>query len=724
MSQKLVCFLILTVLFVGVSRTSADLVGYWPLDGDGADAGGNGLDGTLNGTVVPTSNRSGSPDSAMQFGGGPEDYVEIGDQPELQFTGAITLSAWVMLDSSNTNNGRIVSKIGGPNARSWSLNIEAASGGVANPAAFMISATGAEITNVVSPEPLPTDEWVHMAGVYQPDEALEVYVNGDLMARNTSNIPASQFSANGIPVRIGNFPTYNNCGWLGSIDEVRIYDHAMSLGEIRSIMAGVPQPYAYRPTPGDGAVYVSTWVMLSWKSGDFAVSHDVYLGDNLSEVEQATRDSAFFRGNQTTDFYLAGFPGNAYPEGLVGGTTYYWRIDEVNDANPESPWKGLIWSFSIPPKTAYNPVPVDGDAVSGTTPTLSWTAGLGATIHTFYLGEDYEQVQNATQGGIVLSTTNYSPGQLEGEKVYYWRVDEGFGADMYEGDVWTFTTPGAVGDPQPANSATDVAMATVLSWTAADNAASHQVYLGTDKDAVRSADTSSPEYVGSKTLGDESHDPGFLEGNTAYYWRVDEVYNGSPLKGPVWTFTVSDYLLVDDFESYTDDDPNNEAIWQHWIDGFGVADNGSQVGYLTPPYAEQTIVHGGSQSMPLLYANEGIVSNSEAVLTLTTLRDWTVGGVGELSLWIRGASGNAAEPLYVAISNSAGSPAVVAHEDSDAVTGGTWSQWRISLSAFADQGINLSNVDKIAIGLGSKSGMASAGGSGTMFVDDIRLYRQ
>jgi hypothetical protein len=214
-----------------------------------------------------------------------------------------------------------------------------------------------------------------------------------------------------------------------------------------------------------------------------------------------------------------------------------------------------------------------------------------------------------------------------------------------------------------------------------------------------------------------------LEANTTYYWRVDEVYNGNPVKGPVWSFTVGAYLLVDDFESYTDDDTAGEAIWQTWIDGFGVADNGAQVGYLLPPYAEQTIVHGGAQSMPLLYDNTQGVQNSEAMRTLTAQRDWTVVGVDELSLWFRGAPANAAEPLYVAISNTTGSPAVVAYDDPSAVAAGFWKQWRIPLQAFADKGINLTNVNTIAVGLGNKSGLAAAGGTGTIYVDDIRLYR-
>jgi hypothetical protein len=244
-----------------------------------------------------------------------------------------------------------------------------------------------------------------------------------------------------------------------------------------------------------------------------------------------------------------------------------------------------------------------------------------------------------------------------------------------------------------------------------------------DKDAVCGADTSSPEYKGPKALGDESYDPGLLELGTTYYWRVDEVYNGNPVRGPVWTFTVGDFLLVEDFESYTDNDADGEAIWQSWIDGFGIADNGAQVGYLMPPYAEQNIVHGGAQSMPLLYTNEAGVTNSEGAMTLTSPRDWTQGGVVELSLWFRGASGNAAEPLYVAVSNASGGPAIVANDDPATAQLDEWTQWIVPLQAFGDQGIDLTNVDKIAVGLGSKSGMASAGGSGTMYIDDIRLIK-
>ncbi|MHC4169979.1 MAG: hypothetical protein ACYSWQ_23770, partial [Planctomycetota bacterium] len=415
---------------------------------------------------------------------------------------------------------------------------------------------------------------------------------------------------------------------------------------------------------------------------------------------------------------------------------------------------------------------------------------------------------------------------------------------------------------------------------------------------------------------DTSYTPpeGVEWGGGPYYWRVDENNNdGTVTKGRVWSFTVADFILVDDFESYTDNDVDNEAIWQHWIDGFGVPTNGAQAGYLVPPYAEQTIVNGGMQSMPLMYDNTAGVTNSEAVLTLTAPRNWINHGVGVLSLWhrgfppsvgsfiegpagtftmtgsgtditgtadefhyayktltgpgtivarvdsvqnthqwakagvmirdtldpnsahatvfvtpgqgvvfeyrigagqnnvgaaaqetgitaphwvklerdaagfftashstngsswtaienslpqniamasnvyiglavtshdaaatceakfsnvtITGAAGaqwlnqdigitsNAAEPLYVAVSNSTGTSAVVAHDDPSAATIDAWTEWVIPLQMFADQGINLADVDKIAIGLGTGGNAAAPGGSGTLYLDDIRLNR-
>jgi hypothetical protein len=114
---------------------------------------------------------------------------------------------------------------------------------------------------------------------------------------------------------------------------------------------------------------------------------------------------------------------------------------------------------------------------------------------------------------------------------------------------------------------------------------------------------------------------------------------------------------------------------------------------------------------------------SEVEFTLSEARDWTDEGVKELSLWFRGVSTNAAEPLYVAAANRTGSPAVVTYEDPAAAQIGAWTKWIIPLQAFADQGINLADIDRIMVGLGTRGNLTTPGGAGKMYFDDIRLDR-
>ena len=190
-------------------------------------------------------------------------------------------------------------------------------------------------------------------------------------------------------------------------------------GEQRS-MYGVaalgPRLKAYNPIPADGATYEDTGVSLNWTPSDFAVSHDIYLGDNFNDVNDGLGGT--FRGNQALTFLSAGIPGSPYPEGLIHGTTYYWRVDEVNDLDPNSPWKGDIWRFWIPPYTAYNPTPTDGVTSVPTDIELSWMPGFRATLHTVYFGDNFDDVNNAT-GGAKQTTITYTPGNLANEMVYY-----------------------------------------------------------------------------------------------------------------------------------------------------------------------------------------------------------------------------------------------------------------------------------------------------------------
>jgi hypothetical protein len=696
------------------------------------------------------------------------------------------------------------------------------------------------------------DQWVELKCVIDLDNNIvDEYYNGELFSTHQWDD--------------------NVHGTIGAID---LYSEGASSIYYDDIAIAAPVG-AYNPNPPDGAVLRETWASLGWSAGTFAGSHDMYFGETFDDVNDGTGDT--FRGNQTLPFFVAGFVGYPYPDGLVPGTTYYWRIDEVNGLNPDSPLKGDVWSFMIAPKTAFEPVPSDGSKfIDAENPALNWTVGFGAKLHTIYFGDDFDTVANAT-GGMSQGVTGFSPGPLELEKTYFWRVDEFDAANTYTGDVWSFTTAKAgggirgdyykgmnfenymltridsnvnftwgAGEPDPAvgadsfsvrwigeveaaftetytfyataddgvrlwvdgiqlvdgwvdqsateysgqidlvagnmyrvvmemyenggdaaaqlrwsspstpkqlipqaalstpvkahspspyNGATGTKITPILRWGAGDYAASHEVYFGTDADTVANATKSSPEYKGAKALGDKSYDPGKLAWFTTYYWRIDEVNSvnpDSPWIGNLWSFTTGDFIVIDDFEDY---DTGENQIWYTWHDGLGYGTPGTDTYYAgngtgaavgdetTASYAEETIVHGGRRSIPLAYDNnkQGFASYSEVELTLTAPRDWTEQGVTELSLWFHGDSANDAELLYVAISNSDGAPAVVTQDNPAAAQINTWTQWVIPLQAFADQGIVLTNVNRITIGLGTKGNMTIPGGSGKMYFDDLRL---
>ena len=148
-------------------------------------------------------------------------------------------------------------------------------------------------------------------------------------------------------------------------------------------------------------------------------------------------------------------------------------------------------------------------------------------------------------------------------------------------------------------------------------------------------------------MTEASYDPpGLLEFNKTYYWRVDEVNDSdpnSPWRGNVWSFTIANYDLIDDFESYND----NNIIYETWSDYF-VNNSGMTVGYFDAPYVEQDTVLTGKKSMPLNYDNDGTVNEgtaletsgtsfySETELQFTETQDWTKDGLDSLSLWFIG----------------------------------------------------------------------------------------
>jgi hypothetical protein len=362
---------------------------------------------------------------------------------------------------------------------------------------------------------------------------------------------------------------------------------------------------------------------------------------------------------------------------------------------------------------ARNPNPADG-SLAVAMPLLQWKPGLGALLHNVYVGTSPELTEADLAApkqpfAMLYYVQGFTPGAT-----YYWRVDEFDAAgEVQTGNVWSFIAQDLTAYyPAPADGSNDAAQTLVLTWLPGQTAVKHHLYFGDSNDAVAqgAADVDKGE------LTDPTFTPEALESLTTYYWRVDEtVADGAVRTGPVWKFTTC--MSVDDFESYTDDEGNR--IYEAWIDGW-TNGTGSMVGNAVAPFAEQTIVNSGLQSMPLDYNNVASPNYSEAEREFSPVQDWTVNGADTLVLSVRGRAGNAAAPLYVVVEDSAQNIGIVAYPDTSITTATTWTQWKIPLSSFA--GVNMAKVKKMYIDVGDRD-TPVPGGAGRIYIDDIRVTR-
>ena len=200
------------------------------------------------------------------------------------------------------------------------------------------------------------------------------------------------------------------------------------------------------------------------------------------------------------------------------------------------------------------------------------------------------------------------------------------------------------------------------------------------------------------------------------------------------------YIVVDGFESYTDNVEGSETIFHIWTDGLGYLDpapgysgngTGAVIGNWPPPVAEQTVVHTGYQSLPFYYDNDGTVwegsdfETSGLAYYAETQReweehqDWTSKGVEILSLWLYGEPDNSAESFYVGLEDSAGNRKDITHPDPAALTVNDWQQWSIPLADFTD--VDLTAIKVMYIGVGDPTSN-QPGGSGLVRIDDIELH--
>jgi len=416
----------------------------------------------------------------------------------------------------------------------------------------------------------------------------------------------------------------------------------------------------------------------------------------------------------------------------------------------------LSWDWAT---TAWDENPEDGSDEVDKDVVLEWRPGVWAADvngHEVYFGTSFAEVNDADSSDTAgvyrgpgdvgsyadpcdanLTIYTYDPPEtLELVKTYYWRIDEVNAAysgtdppaGPWKGEVWSFEVEGRAKEPYPADEAAGIGVDVVLHWTPGRDAATHNVYFGTDETAVSTATTSSAEFMvnqGPNTFDTANYDANGLVYAGEYFWRVDEVGAGT-VKGHTWSFTVAEYSTVDDFDSYV----NQTELWNVW-DDWTTNSSGAAI------FVEQdaNFTRDGN-SMRYDYdttTKKGAACLGSIASTDTTRlgigSDWTLGDARALVIYFLGDADNSpnfAHQLWVQLEDTSSNSGVALYDDLNDLALPSWTEWNIDLGIFDACGVSLANVDKIHIGFGGETAggdcSTKTGGTGTVWFDDIAVH--
>ncbi|MBN1973800.1 MAG: discoidin domain-containing protein, partial [Sedimentisphaerales bacterium] len=401
----LICFVFVLSL---AGNAEAGLVAHYKLDETtgtiAADSSGNGFDGTITGS---TSWAAGKIDGALQLSGD-----------------GVTLPASGMGMTSNSGSVAFWMNAGTPsgiNTMFWAgdnttgggfgtenelhVHIESATaniwtGGelsfyIYNPTVHLHSdpTKGAAGNVPVNPILLSDEQWHHVAAAWGGG-SMKLYIDGVLITQ-ASYAPANFVMNNIFLGRMAN----NSRLFTGLLDDVQIYNHALSDAEVLAAMSGgAPLGFAGKPKPADKAQDVFSGTILSWKPGYYAAeggTHNVFIGTDINDVNNATIEQPL---NVIT---AEGLDVNNFdPGALEFGATYYWRVDEVNSPSKPGQYKGDIWQFTVEPSALK--IPAENITVS------SLGAGVGSdpnqTINESGLNPENMDLHSKVAGYMWIST--------------------------------------------------------------------------------------------------------------------------------------------------------------------------------------------------------------------------------------------------------------------------------------------------------------------------------
>ena len=769
----LTCFGLLASLVITNNAVAGpDLAGWWKFDETSGtianDSSGNGNYGTL---VNDPNWVEGRINGAVELDG-TDDYVELPIGSTINTLTECTIATWVNFFNSGTawqsvfefNNDTTVYMFLTPAVNTiGSMR-------------FAITTTGSGDEDVVDAESMLATDWHHIAvTVSASTTTIIMYLDGQEVGRNTNAV--NNVSSLGVTANnwIGRSQAMAETYFQGEIDEFFIFSRVLPQPEIKSLMKGYSREIASAPSPMDEEKDVYRDGVLNWTAGDKASKHNVYLGTNFDDVNNADTSSPLLIGPGVSSATLD-------PGRLELNQQYFWRVDEVNAPPDNTVFKGKVWSFTVEP-FAY-PIPaakitptasgqsegrgpektIDGSgldendlhSVNADDMWLSASGDPGSAWIQYQFDKPYKLYEMLIwnyNGDFVLSlygikevTIEYSvdgttwnqanvselaqaPGTpdyaantivpFDGAEVKYVKVTAN---NNWMGGVGIFNkyglsevkfmySPIVARKPIPDDGATNVAIDTSLSWRPGREAAQHIVYLSTDQQAV--IDGTAP----ATTVNQPVNGPLSLDLDSMYYWRVDEVNDLEAVQtrpGDVWSFMTQEYIVVDDFESYNDiisGEAGSNLVYETWIDGY---DNPSTNG------STMGYVSGASMETDIVYGGKQSAplsyNNAGASLSEITV------DIGKLPIgrdWSKVSPQTLVIWIYGDLDNTGNNQLYVKvgnsrfQYDSD-ITKPYWNPIIVDLT-----GLNLDNVSSLTIGLERIGG---AGGSGKILLDEIRLY--
>ena len=721
MSGKLVCLVSFGLLLIMVSSVRADsnLVAHYEFSAEGdfsnSVAGATAIGDPQGDAQVIWNQERGSYVLSLDGAG---DYVNCGTDDIGHIDTAITVAAWIWTDSLSSSD-MVAGK-----GYAWRLN-----GNSTNNLVFQISDTTPSGSNATGGTNVNDGQWHHVAGTYD-GVSYNLYVDGvldgSMDASGAINTWDGYFFCIGAHYKKADERDPRRF-FDGLIDDVRIYDIALSESKIRQIFTFKPGT-ASQPRPADEQTDVARDVVLIWSSADTAVQHDLYFDTDFNDVNDANTSDlvGIYRGRQDANSYTLA-------ETLEWDTTYYWRIDEVNDAHPDSPWTGDVWSFTI-----RNYLIVDDFEdydVADNAIWYAWKDGLGygtPDTQPYYpgngtgsaIGEDaiwpsFEPifVHSGDQSMRYLYDNNkegyakYSEAEKTLSALRDWTME-----DVTELSLWFIGCPAYVGSftEEPPGTYTVTGSGTDIWYTADEFHYAFKTLSGPGTIVAKVEAVQNPnEWVKAGVMIRNTLDPdsehammAVTPGNGVWSgWRTDAAKDSysqkqAEITAPHWVKLERD--ISGGFTAYHSTDGSDWEV-------LGVSQN---IQMNRDVYIGLALTsHDADLTCEAVFSN--------VTMTGTVTGQWTNQDIGIFS--------NDPEPMYVAISNpdgiGTGESVVVYNEDPNAATIDTWTEWKIPLQTFVDQGIDLTDVDRIAIGFGTKGNMTTPGGLGKMFFDDIRLYR-